>query len=116
MRMPTLSALALACAASAVLIPAAAIGGPHRSDAGHRHDDDDAVERQAVLRGEILPMTRILTLAAGYQAGHVIEAGLDSKRSGLAYDVDVLTADGRVRELVIDARNGKLIANRADDD
>ncbi|MGV3482298.1 MAG: PepSY domain-containing protein [Sphingobium sp.] len=116
MRTSTLTALALACTATVALIPAAAIGGPNRAESTHRQDDDDAAEHRAVLNGDVLPMARILTLATGYQAGHVIEIDLDSKRSGLTYDVNVLTADGRLRELVIDARNGKLITNRADDD
>lgn len=115
MRISTLSALALACTASAALIPAAAIGGIHRAEPGH-HRDDDAVEHRAVLRGEVLPVARVLTLANGYQAGHVIGVDLDAERSGLIYEVDVLTADGRLRELRIDARNGRLIANRADKD
>lgn len=114
MRISTLSAIALACTASAVLLPAAAIGGTSRPESSHRHDDD--AEHQAVLRGDVLPIARILSLTAGYQAGHVIGIDLDSGRSGLVYDVDVLTADGRVRDLRIDARNGTLIANRADED
>ena len=72
---------------------------------------DHDYARQAVLRGEVMPLPRILGFAARYQAGEILEIELKGKNRVLLYDVHVLTSAGAVRELLIDARNGKLIAN-----
>jgi len=74
---------------------------------------DHEFARQAVLRHEVLPMPRVMGLVAGYQAGDVIEVELKSRGNILFYDVDVLVPSGQVHSLLIDARNGKLLANKA---
>ncbi len=76
-----------------------------------RKAQDHELARQAVLRREVLPLPRILALAAKYQNGDVIEVELEAKRGVLLYDVHVLVPSGEVRELMIDARSGRLISN-----
>ncbi len=113
----TLTALVLSAAiAASALMPTAAVGGQERHEKAQRKDRDHDAARQAVLRGEVLPLPRILTMAARYQRGEVIEIELEGKAQRLIYEVHVLTSDGLVRELLIDARTGKLIANQPKDD
>ena len=104
--------LALALAVPMLAAPAAASLPDRKEAKSVRKSQDHDLARQAVLRREVLPLPRILTLAGGYQAGEVIEIELKSRRGMLQYDVHVLTAAGVVRELLIDARTGKLLVNQ----
>lgn len=76
--------------------------------------DDDAQDqaraRAAVARGEALPVSRILEIAQREVPGQVIEVELDWDDDRLEYDVKVLTASGRVREVEIDAGNGRVLS------
>lgn len=94
--------------------PSIALGEPSPKEIRKRQDHDLA--RNAVLRREVLPLTRILTLANGYQPGSIIEIELKSRRRVVFYDVHVLTSAGVVRELFINARDGRLISNRIKED
>lgn len=75
----------------------------------NRDDDDQDLARQALQRGEVLPISRILELVAQYLPGDVIEVQLDERRGRLEYEIRVLTPSGRVRELVLDARTGAFV-------
>jgi len=72
-------------------------------------DDDQDLARQALQRGEVLPIARILELVAQHLPGDVIEVQLDERRGRLEYEIRVLTPSGRVRELVLDARTGAFV-------
>jgi uncharacterized membrane protein YkoI len=93
-------ALALALASSFVG------GGAARTRQG---DDDQDLAREALKRGEVLPIARILELVAQHLPGDVIEVQLDERRGRLEYEIRVLTPSGRVRELVLDARTGAFV-------
>ena len=69
-------------------------------------DDDHEAARAALQRGEILPLPRILEIVAEQAPGDVIEVELDDNHGVLEYEVKVLAADGRVREVKMNARTG----------
>lgn len=73
-------------------------------------DRDDQVEALALLqRGEILPLAQVLPIVQQHVPGDVIEVELDHDDDhGWEYEVKVLTANGRVREVKLDARNGAV--------
>ena len=74
----------------------------------HRHDHDFA--REALQRGEVLPINRLLSITAQYLPGDVVEIRLEPRRDGeLRYEIRVLTPSGKVRELQLDARTGAYI-------
>lgn len=77
-------------------------------------DDDHVAAREALRRGEILPLTRILAIAQRAEPGDVIEVELDRHREGWRYKVKVLTPAGRVRKLRIDARTGVVLEVKDD--
>ncbi len=71
--------------------------------------EHDAV-RDALLRGEVLSLAKILSIAAQHVPGDVIEVELeDGKRNALVYEIKILTPNGRVREIDIDARTGEVL-------
>ena len=91
----------------ALLFSLAATDGTAAQRRGRDNDQDQA--REAVRRGEVLPIARILQLVAQYQPGDVIEVQLDENRGRLEYEIRVLTPAGRVRELRLDARTGAFV-------
>jgi len=97
----------IAVAAIAALSAGAASAGDHKTD--HKKKDHEAA-RQALLRHEVLPLTRILTIAAERAPGEIIEVELEQADNGrLKYDLKILTKTGRVRELELDAKTGATL-------
>jgi len=73
-------------------------------------DDKDHKEvRDALAKGEILPLTRILTIAQEKAPGDVIKIKLSDEKGRLVYEVKVLAASGRVLEVELDARTGAVL-------
>jgi uncharacterized membrane protein YkoI len=75
--------------------------------------DEKALKKQAqeeailaMRRGEILPLTRILEIANRHVAGDIIEV---EYKGGPKYEIKILTASGRVREVKLNARTGALL-------
>ncbi|MFC7287298.1 PepSY domain-containing protein [Herminiimonas glaciei] len=76
-------------------------------------DKDHDVAYEALQRGQILPLSKILAQTATQVSGEVIKVELDSKR--LEYKLKVLSANGQVRKVRVDARNGTLLSIKDDD-
>ena len=82
------------------LLPAVALG----KDAPKEKDHDAALE--ALRRGEVLPLTRILPIVHKRVPGDVVKIKLDEDNDTgrINYSVKVLTPDGRIIEVEVDAR------------
>lgn len=77
--------------------------------------DDDAVRiRTAVAHGKLLALPRILAVVQVRVPGEVLKVELEEIRERLGYEVKVLTPDGRVREIKLDARTGSVLAVQDD--
>lgn len=94
---------------SLLLAGLAAGAPPERAPAPARAQDR---ARDAVLRGEILPLERILDLARARQPGEVVAVELDDDE----YEIEILRPDGVVVELEYDARTGRLLEEEVEDD
>lgn len=77
--------------------------------AGQSDDDDHVAAREALRRGEILPLSRILAITARHVPGDVIDVELERKNGVWRYEVKVLTSTGRVREVKLNARDGAVL-------
>ena len=77
--------------------------------AGDQKKPDHEAARAALARGEILPLPRILIIAAGRVPGDVLEVELEDEHGRLIYDLKILAGNGRVREVEIDARTGAVL-------
>ncbi len=77
-------------------------------------DQDEALRlRQS---GEVLSFQAILRQAdERYPGARLLEAELDDGDGELIYDIELLTDDGVVRELEIDARSGRVLEDEVDD-
>jgi uncharacterized membrane protein YkoI len=100
--------LVLTAIASVLLLASA--GGEANAARDGRPNRDQDIAREALQRGEVMPIARILTLVAQYMPGDIIEIELDTQRGRLTYEIRVLTPAGRVGELTLDARTGELIS------
>ncbi len=114
-------AIPLALLLTATAVPLAYVSSPalaqaydkqfkdgKQSKADRKRAEQEAI-RSAVQRGEILSMPRILTIAQRRVPGSVVKIELDYEPTGITYEVKILTASGRVREVEIDARTGNII-------
>lgn len=86
--------------AALVLIPAVAAGREQPKEKDH----DAALE--ALRRGEVLPLSRILPIVHRRVPGDVIKIKLDEDNDTkrINYSVKVLTGDGRIIEVEVDAK------------
>jgi len=73
--------------------------------------DDDHIEAKRLRdAGEILPLEEILKHARQSHPGKVLEVEIEDEGSRMVYEVEILGDDSIVREILIDARSGKLIS------
>ncbi|MFV0408263.1 MAG: PepSY domain-containing protein [Paracoccus sp. (in: a-proteobacteria)] len=77
---------------------------------------DAAFARAAVLDGRILPLDRILDILRADFEGEIIEIQLEYEEDELAYEFDLVSPDGRVFEVEIDARTGVIIEVEDEED
>lgn len=59
----------------------------------------------ALQRGEILPLARIMQIATTRVPGDIIEI---EYKAGPKYEVKILTPEGRIKEVKLDARTGEI--------
>jgi len=92
--MPQSPHRSLALAAVLLALAGASLSTP----AFARGDDDHLAAREALRRGEILPLSRILAVVGRTAPGDVIDVKLERKDDGRwEYEVKVLASTGRVR-------------------
>lgn len=72
-------------------------------------DDDHETARKALEQHEVLPLGKVLAMIEEKQPGDVIEIELERKSGVWVYELELIDADGRVRELDIDARSGEIL-------
>lgn len=83
-------------------------GSAKLSKAERKRAEQEAI-RTAVQRGELLPLPRVLAIAQKHVPGDVVKVELDYEPTGIKYEVKILTASGRVREIEINAKTGSII-------
>jgi uncharacterized membrane protein YkoI len=91
------------------LVGALSLGAASGVTAGDKESREHDQIRGALQRGEVLPLSKILAIAAARVPGDVIEVELEDEERTLVYEIKVLTEGGRVREIKIDARTGTVL-------
>ncbi|TDF86416.1 PepSY domain-containing protein [Pseudomonas sp. H9] len=77
-------------------------------------DQDEALQLRQ--QGVILPLEKLLNDALGrYPGARLLEAELEHKHGRYEYEVELLTPEGVVREIKLDASNGLLLKDEEDD-
>ena len=96
-----------ACLALSLGLGLAAVGPVHAGDPG---DHDRA--RQALEAGEILPLKTVLERLARDNPGQIMEVELERRGERWVYEIKLLRAGGALAKLLVDARDGTVIAHR----
>lgn len=77
-------------------------------------DQDEA--RALRMRGIILPLDRLMhETMQRYPGMTLLEADLEEEDGLFIYEVEVLTAQGVVRELELNAHDGRILKDEVDD-
>lgn len=90
----------------ALALPVAA-GGENAPPAGEATDFDRALE--AVARGEIKRLSEILPGVEESFGGRVVETEIETDHGRWVYEFEILTPDGRLFEVDVDAVTGETI-------
>lgn len=78
--------------------------------------DDDHIEAKRLLNsGEIMALDDILKIIRQTYPGKLLEVELEKEDKKIVYEVEILGVDGIVKEIYIDATNGKIISIKEDD-
>jgi uncharacterized membrane protein YkoI len=75
----------------------------HDKDRDRSRDQDRA--RNAMLQGEIRPLSAVLKAVRDKVPGEIIEIELDREDKGWVYEVKVLTSNGRRKKVDVDAHS-----------
>jgi len=82
---------------------------PVASAADHDNDHDRALGLRD--KGEILPLTEIITRTSSRYPGQILEVELKKEEDGRrVYEIEVLGEDDVVREIIVDAADGSIIS------
>jgi uncharacterized membrane protein YkoI len=88
--------------AAAVLLTVTA-GTASGDDVSHQE------ARRLVQEGRILPLAEILADVARKVPGEVLDVELDLDDGVYVYELEILRPNGKVQEVEVDARRGKII-------
>ncbi|TYP60742.1 peptidase YpeB-like protein [Stutzerimonas stutzeri] len=77
---------------------------------------DYETARQAVDRGDMLPLEQILARIEARHPGRIVEVELEDEDGLWLYEIEVLTPEGRLIEIELDARTGVILGYEEDDD
>ncbi len=93
-------AIAVLCALELLFLPAA-----------HSDDRDTELERlrEAVQKGEVLPLSTLRSMLLGKFPGEIIKTELDIEDDRFVYEFKVLQSDGRLIEVELEAATGALV-------
>jgi uncharacterized membrane protein YkoI len=99
--------LLLACCLALASLCAPAFGKDKDRKAQERAAKQQAQQEAlaALQRGEILPLARIMQIATTRVPGDIIEI---EYKAGPKYEVKILTPEGRIKEVKLDARTGEI--------
>lgn len=84
--------------------------------AAQAHDLSQDEALRLSKEGVIRPFEEILPAALSrYPGSRLLEAELEKEHDTYIYEVELLTTEGVVRELELDARDGRILKDKEDD-
>lgn len=99
---------------SATLLLSLALGLGANHGLARDLDQDEALRLRR--EGVIMPFEQLMQrLGQQYPGSTLLEAELEEEDGVLVYEVEILTSAGVVRELELDARDGRVLKDEEDD-
>jgi uncharacterized membrane protein YkoI len=81
--------------------------------AGAERDHDRA--RRALERGEIRPLHAILPEVEARFDARLLEVELEREHGRFAYEMELITREGRIVEVLVDAASGEVLDYESED-
>jgi uncharacterized membrane protein YkoI len=88
-----------------LLVVLLAVCAPPAGARDRDRDRDQDRARNALLQGEIRPLSAVLKTVRDKVPGEIIEIELDREDTGWVYEVKVLTSNGRRKKVDVDAHS-----------
>jgi len=95
--------------ALAAPVAACLLGAPAWSGDVDRQRRDHDIARQALERGEILPLEKVLGEVRKAAPGEVIQVELERKHGGWIYEIKVILPGGALVEVHADAGTARIL-------
>ena len=73
-------------------------------------DEDHGRARDAVRRGDVLPLAKILEMLEDRLGGEVIEVEFEREDGRYVYEFEIVTPSGQVQEVYVDAKTAKILS------
>lgn len=82
---------------------------------GHAGEVSHEQARRLLEQGAIKPLQDIIAIVQAEVPGKILETELEYDDAGLVYDFKILRPGGRVQEVEVDAKTGRIIKIEDDD-
>lgn len=86
-----------------------ALSGPVWSDAKEGKKKDESKEKIELADAAKVPIEQAIKSASEKAAGKVIEAELEKEHGKIVWEVEVVTAEGKIVKVHVDAGTGEVI-------
>jgi uncharacterized membrane protein YkoI len=71
--------------------------------------------RELVQQGDILPLETILSRFPPKKYGKLLDLEVEREHGTIVYEFEFLRADGRIVEIEVDARSGRILEEEIED-
>ena len=71
--------------------------------------------RELVGQGKILPLESILARLPAKNYGKLLDLEVEREHGTVVYEIEFLRGDGRIIEIEVDARNGRILEQEIED-
>ena len=85
----------------------------HRSKQERKLAEQQAI-RSAVARGNVMPLPKLMAIAQKQVPGDILEVELERREQGFGYEFKILTPDGRIRKIELNAKTGAVVKIKDD--
>lgn len=79
-------------------------------------DDDHRLARDALERGLVRPFSEIQETVKAAMPGDILGVELETDDAQLVYDIEVLSREGQLMEVKVDATTGKVLKIEREDE
>ncbi len=88
---------------------------PHCASAIAKDHDDAERAYRGARSGDFLPVAELMRTVRAAYPGEIVETELEDDDGKVHYEFYVLQADGRMIEVKVDARSGRILTVEGDD-
>ena len=84
------------------------------SGIAHADEDDQERARRALEAGEAMPLSLVLEAVTSRIGGEVVGVEIDHEHGRYVYEIKIITPNGRLREIYVDALTADILKNEDD--